>query len=58
NPKERTSTYKISDRDEHLPEEIKVEAIKAFAEITRLVLHTAYSWRCTKENPPGFEKKT
>ncbi len=57
NSKERTSTYKISDRDEHLPEEIKVEAIKAFVDITKLVLNRAYSWRCTKENPPGFEKK-
>ncbi len=58
NSEERTSTYKISDRDEHLPEKIKLEAIKAFAQITKLVLHRAYSWKYTKANPPRSKKKT
>lgn len=48
----KTITFTVSATDEHLPEEIKVEAIMAFAEITKLVLHRAYSWRYTKENPP------
>jgi len=50
NSKEKTITYRISDKDEHLPKEVKVEAIKAFSEITKILLNRVYSWRYTKEN--------
>lgn len=55
NSKEKTITCRISDKDEHLPKEVKVEAIKAFSEITKILLHRVYSWRYTKENPPDFK---
>lgn len=47
----RTSHILISDKDYHIPEETKTEAIRAFTDITKLILHRAYSWRCTKDNP-------
>jgi len=55
--KQRAATYKISDKDEHMPEKFKVEAVMAFTEITKLVLHRAYSWRCTKDNPQALRKQ-
>ncbi|MBA7680654.1 hypothetical protein ES703_88975 [subsurface metagenome] len=56
--KQLTTTLKISDKDDHLPEKFKVEAIMAFAKITKLVLHRAYSWRYTKDNPQKLRNKT
>ena len=50
--KNRAETMIISDRHDHVPREIKREAITCFLEITKLVLHRAYSWRITKDNPP------
>lgn len=52
---ERSEVIKISDKDDHVPEHLKAEAIMAFAEITKLVLHRVYSWRYTKDNPPGMK---
>ncbi len=52
NSKERTEVIKVSDKADNVPEEFKVEAIMAFTEITKLVLHRVYSWRYTKDNPP------
>ena len=51
--KSRAETMLISDKHDHVPPEIKREAILCFLEITGLVLHRAYSWRMTKDNPPG-----
>jgi hypothetical protein len=58
NSKQRSATYKISDKDEHIPEKFKVEAVMAFTEITKLVLYRAYSWRYTKDNPQTLRKET
>jgi hypothetical protein len=49
--------FKISDKDDHIPENFKIEAIAAFAEITKLILHRVYSWRYTKENSLQLERK-
>ena len=49
----RTETMTISEKHDHVPQEIRHEAIMCFSEITKLVLHRAYSWRITKDNPPG-----
>jgi len=51
--KTRAETMLISDKHDHVPPEIKREAILCFFEITVLVLHRTYSWRMTKDNPPG-----
>lgn len=56
--KQRTTTSKISDKDNHIPEKFKVEAVMAFTEITKLVLHRAYSWGYTKDKPKTPRKKT
>ena len=58
NSKQRSATYKISNKDEHIPEKFKVEAVMAFTEITKLVLYRAYSWRYTKDNPQTLRKET
>ena len=55
--KQRAATYKISDKDEYMPEKFKVEAVMAFTEITKLILHRAYSWRCTKDTPKKLRKE-
>lgn len=52
NSQERTGIFKVSDRSENVPGEFKLEAISAFTEISKLVLHIIYSWRYTKDNPP------
>jgi len=52
--KQRASTFKISDKDSHIPENFKVEAVMAFIEITKLILHRAYSWRYTKDKPQAL----
>jgi hypothetical protein len=49
--KQRTTTSKISDKDDHIPEKFKVEAVMAFTKITKLILHRTYSWQYTKDNP-------
>jgi len=54
--KQRTTTFKISDKDVHIPEKFKVEAVMAFTKITELVLHRIYSWRYTKDNPQALRK--
>jgi len=54
--KERTVTFAISDKHTHVPPEIRAEALKGFTQITGLILHRVYSWRCTKDNPPGLKK--
>ncbi len=54
--KQRTATFKISDKDAHIPEKFKVEALMTFTKITKLVLHRAYSWRYTKDNPQTLKK--
>lgn len=56
--KQRTTTSKISDKNDHIPENFKVEAVMAFTEITKLVLHRAYSWRYTKDKPQALRKET
>jgi len=48
-----TATFWISDRHTHVPPKFRREAIRGFTEITTLILHRAYSWRVTKENPPA-----
>lgn len=53
NSEERTPTFTISDRHPHTPMETRAEAVLCLADITKAVLHRVYSWRCTKENPPG-----
>lgn len=52
---ERSATFVISDKHTHVPPAARAEAIMGFAEITKLVLHRAFSWRRTKEDPPGFK---
>jgi hypothetical protein len=52
-PEARTATFTISDKHTHVPSELRAEAIMGFSEITTQVLHRVYSWRYTKENPPG-----
>jgi hypothetical protein len=56
--KQRTTTSKISDKDDHIPEKFKVEAVMAFTEITKLVLYRTNSWRYTKDNPQTPRKET
>lgn len=56
--KQRTITSKISDKDDHIPEKFKVEAVVAFTEITKLVLYRTNSWRYTKDNPQTPRKET
>ena len=51
------ATFSISDKHSHVPREMRAEAVMAFGEITRLVLHRVYSWRISKENPPGPPKE-
>ncbi|HAJ32746.1 MAG TPA: hypothetical protein DCK79_05175 [Candidatus Atribacteria bacterium] len=55
--KQRTTTFKISDKDDHIPEKFKVEAVMAFTKITELILHRIYSWRYTKDNPQALRKQ-
>jgi len=55
--KQGTTTSKISDKDDHIPEKFKVEAVMAFTKITELVLHRTYSWRYTKDNPRTQKKE-
>gem|GEM_PF-694837 len=54
NPEERTEVFKISDKADNVPDEFKIEAIMAFKEITKLILHRVYSWRYMKDNPPAI----
>jgi hypothetical protein len=54
--KQRTTTFKISDKDDHIPEKFKVEAVMAFTKITELVLHRTYSWQYSKDNPRTLKK--
>src|SRR5680860_9410 len=56
--KQRTTTSKISDKDDHIPEKFKVEAVMAFTEITKLVLYRTNSWRYTKDNRQTPRKET
>lgn len=47
---------KITDTDEFVSTELYLEAISAFAVITRKILTYAYGWAYTKENPKSVEK--
>ena len=53
NPEDMSFIMKISDKADNVPDKYKVEAIMAFAEITKLILHRVYSWRCTKDKRPS-----
>ena len=45
--------FSISDKHSHVPPELRADAVKTFIIITKQVLHRIYSWRVTKDNPPG-----
>ena len=57
NYKERKLSIAITDKDEEVSEEIKIEAIKAMCHITQELLRYLYGWTWTKDNPTEVEKK-
>ena len=53
----RPVAFSVTDKHDHIPQEILAEAITGFTEITKLVLHRVYSWGFTKDNPPVRPKE-
>lgn len=49
-PEELSSQMKVSDRDAYVTEDLRLEAIRAFEAVTRLLFEFAFGWAYTKEH--------
>lgn len=47
---------KITDKDEFVPDDLYLEAVNAFAAVTKVLLKYVYGWAYTKDNPEIVRK--